>query len=131
MVGDGPDLPELKALSEGKVKFVGRVGDVELRELYAKCRAVIFPSHEDYGIVPIEAQASGKGVIAYGRGGALETVVENQTGVFFGEQTVESVVDAIVAFEKMQLDPQEIRRAVIRFDVPHFIHELREFALNL
>lgn len=130
VVGDGPDLPTLKALSDQTVKFVGQVTDVTLRKLYANCRAVIFPSNEDYGLVPLEAQASGRPVIAYGSGGALETVVENQTGIFFKQQTVESVIDAIQTFEKMRFDPEAIRQAVQRFDVESFKRELREFVLN-
>lgn len=131
VVGDGPELPRLKALSDHTIHFTGRVTDNTLRELYANCRAVIFPSHEDYGLVPLEAQASGRPVIAYGAGGALETVIENHTGVFFREQTVEAVVDAIQRFEKIQFDPQAIRQAVQRFDVQYFRRELREFVLNL
>jgi len=130
VVGDGPELPRLKALSDHTVYFTGHVADNMLRELYANCRAVIFPSHEDYGLVPLEAQASGRPVIAYAAGGVLETVVEDKTGVFFREQTVEAVIDAIQRFEKMRFDPQAIRQAVQRFDVQHFKRELREFVLN-
>jgi len=130
VVGDGPELPRLKALSDHTIHFSGRVTDIVLRELYANCRAVIFPSHEDYGLVPLEAQASGRPVIVYGAGGVLETVIEDLTGVFFREQTVEQLIEAIQKFEKMQFNPQAIRQAVQRFDVEHFKSELREFVLN-
>lgn len=130
VVGDGPELPKLKVLSDPTIQFAGRVTDAKLRELYANCQAVIFPSHEDYGLVPLEAQASGRPVIACAAGGVLETVVENQTGVFFREQTVEAVIEAIQRFEKLQFNPPVIRQAVQRFDVEHFKRELRNFVLN-
>jgi glycosyltransferase involved in cell wall biosynthesis len=130
VVGYGPELPKLEALSDQTIQFVGRVTDAKLRELYTNCRAIIFPSHEDYGLVPLETQASGRPVIAFAAGGVLETVVENQTGVFFKEQTVEAVVEAIQRFEKMQFNPQAIRHAVQRFDVEYFKCALRDFVLS-
>lgn len=127
VVGDGPELAPLKAISSQQVQFVGSVTDVQLRELYAHCRAVIFPSHEDYGIVPIEAQASGRPVIAYGFGGVLETVIENQTGIFFKEQTVEAVVEAVQRAEQTPFDPYVIRQSIQKFDVENFKSELLRF----
>ena len=127
VVGDGPELAALKTMAGPNVKFVGRITDTELRKLYAHCRAVIFPSHEDYGIVPIEAQASGRPVIAYGFGGVLETMVEDQTGIFFKEQTEEAVIEAVQRAEKFSFDPYLIRRSVQRFDVENFKRELLSF----
>ena len=130
VVGDGPELAPLKAISSQQVQFVGRVTDTHLRELYAHCRAVIFPSHEDYGIVPIEAQASGRPVVAYGVGGVLETVIENQTGIFFKEQTVEAVIEAVQRAEQISFDPYVIRQSVQRFDVEYFKSELLKFVVG-
>jgi glycosyltransferase involved in cell wall biosynthesis len=130
IVGDGPERARLQALANDDVLFLGRVSDTRLKDLYANCRAVIFASEEDYGLVPLEAQASGRPVIAYGSGGALETIIESQTGIFFRQQTVDSVTDAILEFERMRFDPMAIRQAVRRFDVEHFGRELREFVLE-
>ena len=130
VVGYGPESATLKSLSGPDIRFAGRVSDAELRDLYANCRALIFPSHEDYGIVPLEVQACGRPVIAYEAGGVLETVVDGQTGVFFKEQTVDAVSAAIRRFETMKFDPRVVRQAVRQFDVDHFKHELREFVLN-
>jgi glycosyltransferase involved in cell wall biosynthesis len=127
VVGDGPELPSLKAISSSQIKFMSRVTDAQLRELYTHCRGVIFPSHEDFGIVPIEAQASGRPVIAYGVGGVLETVIENQTGTFFMEQTVEAVVEAVQRAEKTLFDPYIIRQSMQKFDVEYFKSELLRF----
>jgi len=130
VVGDGPERSQLESFASDTMHFVGRISDPELKRMYSKCRAVIFPSDEDYGLVPLESQACGRPVIAYGSGGALETVIEGQTGVFFTQQTPESVIESMLAFEAMQFDPQVIRQSVHRFDVEHFKRELREFVLN-
>lgn len=130
VVGDGPDREILKAMTGDTVQFAGRVSDTRLKELYARCKAVIFPSDEDYGLVPLEAQASGRPVIAYGSGGALETVINNETGILFKHQMVESVIAAIQLFEQTTFDLQYIRQAVQRFDVEQFKHELRAFVLG-
>jgi glycosyltransferase involved in cell wall biosynthesis len=130
VVGDGPERLILESIASDATHFLGRVSDPELKRLYSKCRAVIFTSEEDYGLVPLESQACGRPVIAYGSGGVLETVIEGKTGVFFTQQTTESVIEAILAFEAMQFDTQVIRQSVQRFDVEHFKRELREFVLN-
>jgi glycosyltransferase involved in cell wall biosynthesis len=91
---------------------------------------VIFPSDEDYGLVPLEAQASGRPVIAYGSGGALETVINHETGILFTHQTVESLIEALQTFEQSEFQPQHIRQAVARFDVEPFKQALRTFVLR-
>ncbi len=130
VVGGGPEEASLRTIAGQRTYFSGRISDHKLRELYAGCRALIFPSHEDFGIVPLEAQAAGAPVIAFGAGGALETVIERETGVFFPQQTVESLIEAIRKFETLKFDPMEIRRAVQRFDVERFKTELRRFVLQ-
>ncbi len=105
MVG-GPDktAKRLQALAGPYVKILGRVPDGQMRELMAKCKALIFPGEEDFGMVPVEVMASGRPVIAYGRGGAEDTVVSNRTGLLFKEQSVEGLIHAIKTFEADKLD---------------------------
>ena len=130
VVGDGPELASLQRMAGSRIKFAGRVSDVALRKLYTDCRAVLFPSHEDYGIVPLEAQASGRPVIAYGVGGVRETVLEGVSGIFFADQTVDAVISAIQAFERIDFDPRKVRRIIERFDAGSFKQTLREFVLR-
>jgi glycosyltransferase involved in cell wall biosynthesis len=130
VVGDGPELDALRALGGGQVTFAGQVDAAALVDLYAGCRALLFCSEEDYGLAPIEAQASGRPVIAYGAGGALETVIDGQSGIFFSEQTTESLAAAIERFERQAFDPIRVRDAVARFDVEPFIRHLRTFVLS-
>ena len=89
----------LKQKARPNINIMGRQPFEVIRHHYSKCRALIFPGEEDFGIVPVEAMASGRPVIAYGRGGALETVLEGLTGQFFAEQTVASLNEAINSFE--------------------------------
>ena len=120
VVGDGRSLERLQAIAGPSVSFVGHVGDRRLRELMASCRALLFPGEEDFGMVPVEAQAAGVPVIAYGAGGALETVLDGRTGVFFREQTVDCLCEAIEHFERLSLDPDEGRRQALAFAPEHF-----------
>lgn len=127
IAGDGPDANRLKAIAGGKVEFRGPVNDDELKSLYAECRGVIFPGEEDFGIVPVEAMASGKPVIAFGKGGALETVLEGadlRTGVLFREQTVESLADAIETFKTVRFEPARLREHALRFDTSRYKQEM-------
>jgi len=112
VIGDGPQAGELRKAAGPTVEFLGFQPDEVVRSHYRRCKALLFPGEEDIGLTPIEAQASGRPVIAYARGGALESVVgvipgevvhsEVHTGVFFDEQSLESLVDAIRAFELME-----------------------------
>ena len=129
VVGDGPERQRLEAMAGETVRFAGRVSDEQLADLYRCARALVFPSYEDYGIVPLEAQAWGVPVVAYGRGGSLETIQAGSTGIFFDEQTTESVVDAILKFETMKFNEDEIRKWVRRFDPASFITGIRQFVL--
>lgn len=114
--GKGRDRERLEALAGPTVKFLGYVPDDELPGLMARCRAFIFPGLEDFGITPVQAQAAGRPVIAFKGGGALDTVIPGQTGVFFDELTVESLVQALEAFDEQQFDPASIRAHALRFD---------------
>ena len=127
VVGDGPDAKQLKSIAGPNVEFLGRVPDEQVKELYAKCRAFLFPGEEDFGITPLEAMASGRPVIAYGKGGALETVVDGKTGLFFKEQTTDSLVEAIKKFETMSFDKKELRAHAEKFDESVFKEKIRQF----
>jgi glycosyltransferase involved in cell wall biosynthesis len=105
IAGDGPDYPRLKAASGPNITLLGRVPDAELAELYARCRALILPGEEDFGLTPVEALASGKPVIALGRGGALETVPA-YGGVLYDNQSDEGLAAAIGRFEAVEPDFQ-------------------------
>ena len=117
LAGGGPDEARLRALAgkDPRIEFVGRPRDTELRELYRRARAFILPGEEDFGITPLEAQACGTPVIAYGRGGALETVVDGQTGVFFPELDADSLRAATLRLESLSIDPELLRRNAERF----------------
>ena len=130
IVGTGVESGSLKQMAGPTVRFLGQVRDEELVQLYAQARAVIFPQEEDFGIVPLEAMASGRPVIAYGRGGATETVLDERTGLLFPEQTSESLGDALDRFDRMDFDPIMCRKQALRFDTPRFITEL-ETALRV
>lgn len=127
VAGDGPERQALENIAGETVKFVGRVDDTQLRDLYQNAKALLFPSYEDYGIVPLEAQASGIPVLAYGNGGALETIQENETGLFFSDQNTNALVDCILKFETLDFDPVRIREWAKRFDGAKFIETIRAF----
>lgn len=110
IVGEGQDREALKRMAGPKTEFLGWRTNEELRSLYQSGRALIFPGEEDFGIVPVEAMAAGCPVIALRKGGALETVKENVTGVFFNEPNTVDLMDAITRFEKVTFDPAAIRR---------------------
>jgi glycosyltransferase involved in cell wall biosynthesis len=130
VVGDGPERKKLELLAGNSIEFVGKVSDERLKQLYGGARALIFPSHEDFGIVPLEAQACGKPVIAFGQGGVLETVSENRTGMFFSEQKTDALVNCLKEFEHRTFDKRTIREWVAQFDVQSFIAQLRDFVLK-
>lgn len=102
VAGGGSEFEKLKAAAPPNVQFTGRVSNDKLRDLYANCRALLFPGEEDFGIVPLEAMACGRPVLAYGAGGVLETVVENKTGLFFRQQNASALKEAVLKFESME-----------------------------
>ena len=129
VVGGGPEESRLKSLAASCVEFMGQQPDDRLAELYARCRALIFPAEEDFGLVPVEAQAAGRPVVAYGRGGAVETVLPDRTGVFFQEQTVDALLEALKRLEGMEdrFDPEVIRNQAGQFGRKRFIAEMERF----
>ena len=120
IVGDGPDRARLAAMAGPTVRFLGRLPDAEVAGLYARARAFIFPGMDDFGIAPVEAQAAGRPVVAYGRGGALETIVGGATGVFFHEQSVDALAAAIDQAWSAGFDPAACRANALRFDAAVF-----------
>ena len=127
VVGDGPDRRKLESLANGNVTFLGSVSEDVLRDLYARCRALLYPQEEDYGLAPLEAMASGRPVVAYGVGGAAETIVHKETGILFQEQSVESLVEAIRLLEATPFDPIRIRGHASRFAVEPFCDRVESF----
>jgi glycosyltransferase involved in cell wall biosynthesis len=127
VVGQGRDRARLEAMAGPSVQFRGRVSQAEVADLLAHCRAFLFPGYEDFGIAPVEAQAAGRPVIAYAAGGALDTVVEGETGLFFHEQTPEALTDALRRLDSTGFDPAAIQRHAERFSVERFKQELGAF----
>jgi len=120
VAGDGPDRQRLERLAGPTVRFLGRVDGATRARLMAEAQALLFPGEEDFGIAPVEMQAAGRPVVAFGRGGALETVVEGLTGILFPEATVESLIAAIQASQRTHWDPEAIRRRALRFAPDRF-----------
>lgn len=120
--GKGPELEHVKEIAKGheNIKVLGYISDEERIMLEQKAKAFIFAANEDFGIVPVEAQAAGTPVIAYDKGGALETIIDGETGIFFTEQTVRSLVEAIHRFEKIHFDTTALFNNAERFSKEHF-----------
>ncbi len=130
IIGTGPDEKRLKAAAASNIEFLGWESDDSLARFYSCCKALIFPGVEDFGIVPLEAMASGRPVIAFAEGGALETVVgkgDNPTGVFFHEQSVCALKQAVKEFESKQFDSQAIRKHAEKFDRKKFKQRLHQY----
>jgi glycosyltransferase involved in cell wall biosynthesis len=143
IIGKGSEEKQLKRLAGPTVEFLGSLTDNEVRECYRKCTALLFPGEEDFGIVPLEAMASGKPVIAYGKGGVSETVTpinpavpidgeDTHTGVFFYEQTADSLGEAIQLFEqrRREFHPSAIRAHVQAFDRELFKKRIKQVIMT-
>jgi glycosyltransferase involved in cell wall biosynthesis len=127
VVGTGPSEAKLKARAPSNVRFLGWLPDEELRNLYRGCRAAILPGVEDFGIVPLEALACGRPVIAFGEGGALDTVKDGETGVLFGEATALSLSHAIDRVSGLRFNRKSLRNWALGFSRERFLTEMREF----
>jgi glycosyltransferase involved in cell wall biosynthesis len=123
--GIGPELDNLKKLARKNIELMGYVSDEERAELYRGAKAFINPQVEDFGITPVEAMASGTPVIALKAGGALETVVEGKTGLFFSDQRWEEISDLVIRFKPENFDPKVLHQHAMSFSVPTFSHKLR------
>jgi len=120
VIGDGPDREKIKGKAKKNVEILGYQSNEVLRKYLQKAKGFVFAALEDFGILPVEAQACGTPVIAFGKGGALETVLENRSGIFFQEQTVKSIIEAINDFENRGFDPKRIRKHAETFREEHF-----------
>lgn len=138
IVGNGPELNNLRAMASANVSFVENAGDKEVAQYMGKCRALIFPGEEDFGIVPLEAQACGKPVIAFGKGGALETIIglkhdnsneSDATGMFFCKQNPSALLNAIQLFEEKRnlIDAHKCRNNAIKFDRSTYKQSMRSY----
>src|SRR5690606_298687 len=125
IIGDGPAYRRLRHRAGPSVTFTGRVPDHELASLLARARGLVMPMVEDFGIIAVEAQAAGTPVIAYAAGGALETVIDGDTGVLFHEQSVTSLNAAVDRLERMSFDVGVLRRNAVRFDARSFAVRMR------
>lgn len=130
VVGTGRDEVSLRKMAKANIDFLGFESSENIANLMSRCKALVFASLEDFGIVPVEAMASGRPVIAYGAGGVLDTVVPGQTGVFFPEQTPSSIAQAVLKFEKMEFDPIHIKRSAEKFGKELFKQNIKRFVLE-
>jgi len=131
IAGDGRDRERLEGMARPNVTFLGRVPDEDLPDLFARCRAYVLPGVEDFGIAPVQAQAAGRPVIAFGAGGALDTVVEGVTGTFFHEPTPEALAAAVRSFDPEGVDPEACARNAARFDAEAFRRRLSQFVTDV
>lgn len=127
IIGRGPEMERLKKVAGPTIEFLGRVEDEYLRDYYAKCKAVIFPQEEDFGIVAIEALSCGKPLIAYRGGDIPEHLEENKMGVFFQKQDCDSIKEAVLKFEKLTFDPDYIHSKVEKFDREIFKQKIKTY----
>lgn len=127
IVGRGPELKNLEKIAGKTIEFTGRVSDEKLREIYSKAQAFIFPQEEDFGIVAVEALASGRPVIAYKAGDIVEHIEEQKSGLFFNNQTKEDIISAIKRFQKIQFDPNFIRSSALKFNKKYFKERIKNF----
>jgi len=123
IAGDGPDRGRLERQADANVTFLGQLTDEEIRCEYRRARAVILPGAEDFGIVPVEAQACGRPVVAFARGGALESVIDGETGVFFAEPSAESLAEALSRLAGTRIDSSRVRENAVRFSRERFVRE--------
>jgi glycosyltransferase involved in cell wall biosynthesis len=127
VIGAGRDRTALEALAGPSVEFFGRQDDDVVRRHFARCRALIFPGEEDFGITPVEAQAAGRPVIAFGAGGALDTVIPGETGEFFTEPTVDSLARLLKGFDDSRYAANRMIQNAQRFDETVFVREMKGF----
>ncbi len=124
VIGDGPERQRLETAASDNIRFLGWQSDEILRDYYRRCRALVFPGEEDFGIVPVEVQACGRFVIAYGKGGATETVLDGVTGVFFNALSAESMNEALSRFERLSLESSGARKNAEKFNQHRFQQEM-------
>jgi glycosyltransferase involved in cell wall biosynthesis len=127
VIGDGPDRERLEKLADDRIEFLGRQPDKIVNYYAARCRALLFPGEEDFGMAPLEANAAGRPVIAYRSGGAVETVEDEVTGIFFDHASSHSLSEAIEKFESLRFDQYTLRRHAEKFDRTVFSFRVLQF----
>ncbi|RDU37557.1 glycosyltransferase family 4 protein [Neobacillus piezotolerans] len=127
IIGDGEEINKLKKLAGPTIEFLGYQSDMVVERYLNICKALIFPGYEDFGITPVEAQACGKPVIAYGKGGVLDTIIPNVTGILFEEQTIDALIMAIERFEQSDFYVNKIREHAELFSNLNFHLKFAEF----
>jgi glycosyltransferase involved in cell wall biosynthesis len=131
VAGDGRGLQHVRAVAGPHTELIGPVADHELPALFSRARALLFPGLEDFGIVPVEAQAAGLPVIAYGAGGARDSVIDGRTGVLYEPGGVDGLVTAIERFESLSFDERELRANAMRFAPDRFASEFSRLLVGL
>jgi glycosyltransferase involved in cell wall biosynthesis len=126
VVGEGRYSVALRRMARANVVFLGRVDEAALKDLYCRAKALIFPGEEDFGMAPVEAMASGRPVIAFAKGGALETVAEGITGMFFQHQSPDALIEVLLSFNPRDYDPRLIRSHALKFDTKVFRQKILE-----
>lgn len=130
VAGEGPRRTALRQMAGPAVQILGRRSEAEIKTLFARCRALVFPGHEDFGITPVEAMACGKPVLAYKKGGALETIVEGETGVFFADANEDALLAAVAELERITWQPEKIRAHTEKFSRRHFLEQMEAILLR-
>ncbi|MBI5476804.1 MAG: glycosyltransferase [Ignavibacteriales bacterium] len=130
IIGTGNQEQKLKSMARKNIEFLGWADDDTVKKYYEGCRALIFPGEEDFGIVPVEAMACGKPVIAFNKGGALDTMIDGVTGLFFKELNPESLLEQIKSLKQHNFDPEKIREHALKFDRKLFKKNIRSFVEN-
>jgi len=133
IIGKGSDMFRLKILAKSNpnIEFLGYLSDPERNEYLSRCKALVYPQYEDFGIVPLECMASGRPVIAYGKGGVLETVINKKTGMFFEEQNVDSVINTLKTFDQIEFIAQNCITQAVAFDKKVFKSKLERLLSNV
>ena len=130
VIGDGPEMKKIKSFTTKNIELIGYQPFSVLKEHMENAKAFVFAAQEDFGIVPVEAQACGTPVIAYGKGGALETVIDGKTGIHFDEQSEKSLITAVHRFESLHFCPSAIRAHAESFSTDRFLSEFKGFVHN-
>ena len=127
IIGRGPDFKRLRKMSRPNIEFTGRLSDDELISVFSKTKAFIFPQEEDFGIIAIEAMASGKPIVAFQGGDIIEHVREGVEGIFFKEQTAGSLIEALKKFDSSKFNSQDIREKALPFDREIFKVRIKDY----
>ena len=131
IIGRGPDKNKLMKIAKDNIEFLGYLNDEDMKKYYSEARAFVFAAEEDFGLVPLEAMSSGRPVIAYGKGGVRESVVDGETGIFFDRQDEDSLAAAVKRFETMEFSSERIRKHAENFSVENFKKKLMEQIQNI